>query len=232
MKEYSHFAPVYDGWFEFISDVMIQYCKNPKSVLEIGCGTGKFGAKFSSAGYEIIGLDFSLDMLRVAKTRTYKNFRTFCGNMQNFSLSKKMDFIFSVHDTMNYNLTREEFTKTLNSVKNSMHKDSIFMFDVTTEYNIIKNFQNSKSLYSTHETKILWDNYYDKSEKKIYSYLEFKNLKTKKKSKETHIQKIYSQEEIENLLLDAGFIILDKFGDHSFDPPQKKSVMINYIVGL
>ncbi len=241
MKEYSHFAPVYDfilkhidypGWFEFISDVMIQYCQDPKNILEIGCGTGKFGAKFSAAGYKITGMDLSLDMLKVAKTRTYNNFRTFCGNMQNFAISKKMDFIFSVHDTMNYNLSEDEFIKTLQSVKNTMHKDSIFMFDITTEYNIVKNFENSNSSYKTHGTKISWDNNYDKAENKIYSYLTFKDSKTGVESKEVHVQKIYKTTEIENMLIKTGFKILDVFGDHSFDPPQKKSVMINYIVGI
>ena len=63
------------------------------TIILLGCGTGKFGSKFSNDNYMIYGLDLSLDMLLVAKARAFKNFRLICSDMRNFTLAKPVDFI-------------------------------------------------------------------------------------------------------------------------------------------
>jgi SAM-dependent methyltransferase len=126
----------YDQWFKYINSIMLKYISNPGSILELGCGTGKFGAKFSAANYRIFGIDRSLEMLRIAKTRAFRSFRIICADMRNFYLKGSFDFIFSVHDTINYQLTTDELRDVFRSVKRVMHNKSIFLFDITTEHNI------------------------------------------------------------------------------------------------
>ena len=126
----------YEEWYRFIHGIMLQYIKNPETVLELGCGTGKFGAKFSADNFRIFGVDRSLNMLLVAKARAFRNFKIICADIRQFYFKGKFDFIFSVHDTMNYQLTMADVRKVLRSVKSVMQAESIFMFDITTEHNI------------------------------------------------------------------------------------------------
>ncbi len=206
---------------------MLEFAGNPKTLLELGCGTGKFGAKFSRDNFLIFGLDNSIEMLKVAHIRAYKNFHIFCADMKDFSLLKKFDFIFSVHDTINYFLDLYDLSRVLKSVKRIMHKDSIFMFDITTEHNIKKYFFNNKTDYSVRGIDIEWANEYDTDKKLIYSLLTFKY--NGYVDTEMHIQRIYSVDEIVTLLKNEKMEVLGIFGDYSYEPVKEDSVMINFV---
>src|SRR5271157_2830478 len=113
-EPYTRIAPYYDTilryvdyqeWYEYIKTIMLTCVAKPDLIVELGCGTGRFGAKFSNDNFTIFGIDRCLEMLRVAKTRAFFNFRMFCADIRHFTLSKKADFIFAVHDTMNYQLS-------------------------------------------------------------------------------------------------------------------------------
>ncbi len=219
----------YERWYRYIRSVMFRYIQDPQSILEIGCGTGKFGAKFSRDDFTIYGMDVSLEMLRMAKPRARRHFSVFCGDVRNFALSRAIDFIFSVHDTMNYLLTHDELGAAFKSVQNIMHEGSIFMFDLTTEHNIRRFFDGKVTRHVRGNAEVVWENSYDAESKIVSSIL------TVKKSNgqiavETHRQRIYESGEILPLVRDAGLEIVDIFSDYSFKKPSGKTIMINYLV--
>lgn len=237
MKPYTDLAASYDfllkhvdyqSWYIYISSIMIKYINNPRLVLELGCGTGKFGAKFSADDFQVYGLDKSLEMLKVARIRAFKNFRIICGDMTDFYFSKKFDYIFSVHDTLNYLLEYSDIRKVFRSVKGVMHSESVFMFDITTEYNIKRHFDGKTSHYKTGRGEIEWSNVYDRECSLVFSTLRFKNADGEV-SVEEHVQRIYRIDEIKTILGEEGFEVLDIFGDYSFDPPGSRTVMVNFI---
>jgi SAM-dependent methyltransferase len=239
LKPYTIFPSVYDNilkhidyerWYSYIRSLMLRYIDKPENLLELGCGTGKFGAKFSRDNFEIFGLDKSIEMLKIAHIRAYKNFRIFCADMKDFCLLRKFDFIFSVHDTINYFLKNDDLSRVLKSVKKIMHKDSIFMFDITTEYNIKKYFYNNKTDYSVRGIDVEWANEYDADKKLIYSLLTFKYNSFV--DTEMHVQRIYSIDEIIDLLNRENLKVVDIFSDYSFDPVREDSVMINFVTKL
>ncbi len=219
----------YDQWYRFIRGVMTIYAEKPETVLELGCGTGKFGAKFSADNFRIFGVDNSLNMLRVAKTRAFRSFRIICADIRNFYFKKKFDFIFSVHDTMNYQLTTDDVRAVFRCVKNVMHDKSIFMFDITTEHNIDRFFNNKTSFYKTRGMNIEWSNVYDRENKHIISSFSIK-YSDGRVFNEEHIQKIYRQDEIEKILDEEGYDILHVCSDYTLNPPSGETIMINFIV--
>ncbi len=237
LQPYSSIASAYDymlrhvdysRWYDYIKEIMHIYCNEPEDILELGCGTGKFGAKFSADDYKILGVDISLPMLMVAKTRAFRNFKIACCDIRNFYFKKKFDFIFCVHDTLNYLLNIDDIRQVLQSTRVVMHKNSIFMFDLTTEYNIERFFENRTTFYKTGSLHIEWSNSYDRDSKIITSM--FKTSKPDGTVEyETHKQKIYSEEEIKKLLSEEGFNLLATYSDYTFEPPSETSVMMNFI---
>jgi ubiquinone/menaquinone biosynthesis C-methylase UbiE len=219
----------YEQWYQFIKGLMTLYVENPETVLELGCGTGKFGAKFSADNYRIFGIDISLNMLRVAKTRAFRSFRIICADIRNFYLKRKFDFIFSVHDTMNYQITIDDVRSVLRCVKRIMHEKSIFMFDITTEHNIDRFFDNKTSFYKTRGMNIEWSNSYDRKKKHIISTFII-HYKDGRDYKEEHIQRIYSREEMEIILDEEGFDIVEICSDYTYNAPSSETIMINFIV--
>ena len=219
----------YEQWYLFICGIMTHYIENPETVLELGCGTGKFGAKFSADNFRIYGIDNSLNMLRVARTRAFRSFRIICADIREFYLKRKFDFIFCVHDTMNYQLTTDDVRAVFRCVKRVMHSKSIFMFDITTEHNIDRFFNNKTSYYKTRGMNIEWGNSYDREKKHILSSFTIR-YNDGRVFNEEHIQKIYEQKEIEKILDEEGFDILKICSDYTIFPPSAETVMINFIV--
>jgi SAM-dependent methyltransferase len=239
LKPYTIFPLVYDHllkhvdyeqWYRYIRSLMFMYVDKPVKILELGCGTGKFGAKFSRDNFQIFGMDNSIEMLKMAGHRAHKNFSIFCADMQNFKLAKKFDFIFSVHDTINYFLNPFDILNVLESVRAVMDSNSIFMFDITTEYNIKKYFYNNKTDYFYNGMKVEWKNKYDTKKKLIHSFLKFK--KDGNTETEEHVQKIHSPDEIKDLLEKSGFKLLDIFSDYTFEPVKEDTVMMNFVTKI
>lgn len=219
----------YEQWYQFIRSIMHLYVEYPETVLELGCGTGKFGAKFSADNYRIVGVDLSFNMLRVAKTRAFRSFRIVCADIRDFYFKRKFDFVFSVHDTMNYQLTNEDVRNVLRSTKQVMHEGSIFMFDITTEHNIDRFFNNKTSYYKTRGMNIEWSNAYDREKKHIISSFTIKHSDGRIFHEE-HIQRIYSEDEMKTMLDEEGFEIIEICSDYTYNPPSDETIMINFIV--
>ena len=236
IEPYTDLAPVYDfllrhvdyqEWYDYIVSVMNRYIDRPENIVELGCGTGRFGTKFSNDGYTIYGIDKSINMLRVAKTRAFLNFRILGADITNFQLAKKMDFIFSVHDTVNYLLEYADILNMFRCVREIMHDTSVFMFDITTEHNIYKNFNGKTARHQIQSGTVEWSNRYDATRKLVSSTIAIK--KQKKTIIEEHVQRIYSSDEISELLRESGLALLDIFGDYTFLPPADDTIMINFV---
>ncbi|HNR89100.1 MAG TPA: class I SAM-dependent methyltransferase [Spirochaetota bacterium] len=218
----------YDRWYRYIKSIMLLYVEHPNRLLELGCGTGRFGAKFSRDRYVIFGMDRSLEMLRVSRMRAYRNFRVLCGDMRQLPLAGTFDFIFSVHDTMNYFLEYDDIRRVLRSVRRAMADEGVFMFDITTEHNINRHFDNTVMRHSVRGTEIEWRNYFDRDTRLVYSVLDFRDRRGVVRT-EKHVQRIYETDEILTLLEEEGFMTLDVFSDYSFEPVSTTTVMTNFV---
>ena len=76
MDAYTGFASVYDifmdnvpyrEWSEFVIKLLEQYGVKEGLVCELGCGTGSITRRLRDAGYDMIGIDLSEDMLYEAR---------------------------------------------------------------------------------------------------------------------------------------------------------------------
>ena len=76
MEAYTSFARVYDlfmdnvpyeEWSEYIISLLTEAGIKDGLVADLGCGTGKMTRLLSKAGYDMIGIDNSEDMLAIAR---------------------------------------------------------------------------------------------------------------------------------------------------------------------
>lgn len=202
-------------------------------ILEIGCGTGNLAIPFFNDGFAVTGLDGSIKMLQILKKKNRK-IPTICSEMKNFALNKKFDYIFSVHDTVNYLTEPDDLAVFFENIGYHLKNQGVFLFDLTTEYNILRNFHKKKDEYQTENAHIKWTNLYDKKSKIISSKLKFSSKERHNNNKscfvEEHKQRIYQIEEIREIVKEKGFRILRIFSDQSFQYPRATSLMINYLI--
>ena len=76
MEAYTSFASVYDTfmdnipyeeWAEYLKGLLKEYGVNDGLVLDLGCGTGSMTELLAEAGYDMIGIDNSAEMLSVQR---------------------------------------------------------------------------------------------------------------------------------------------------------------------
>ena len=120
MEAYTGFAEVYDlfmdnipyeEWGEYVKGLLKEYGVDEGLVLELGCGTGTMTEILASAGYDMIGIDQSEEMLEEAlekKQESGHEILYLCQDMREFELYGTVRAIICICDSMNYILEEEE----------------------------------------------------------------------------------------------------------------------------
>lgn len=72
-----------------------------KTILDLGCGTGKFGLKLAAQAKEVIGIDISKSSVgianRTAKLNKIKNFKGVVGDFKDKGFEKHFDIVLAVN---------------------------------------------------------------------------------------------------------------------------------------
>lgn len=217
MEAYTGFAQVYDefmdnidydSWCKYIISLLKKYGIDDGIVLDLGCGTGNITTRLSEAGYDMIGVDYSQDMLNIAmeKRGQDENILYLLQDMRDFELYGTVAAIVSVCDSINYITDYEDLVRVFKLANNYLDPKGIFIFDLKTEKNYI-NIGDSVIAEDRDGCSFIWDNYYDEEEK-INEYVLSLFIKGDDgrydKFSEEHYQRAYSLEEIKSALSEAG----------------------------
>ena len=91
MDAYTSFAQVYDlfmdnvpydEWCDYLEEQLHKEGIRDGLLLDIGCGTGKMTRIMAEKGYDMIGVDNSLDMLDIAREHSGENILYLLQDMQ------------------------------------------------------------------------------------------------------------------------------------------------------
>ncbi len=239
-SSYSVFAHYYDyimrdiyyqAWLLYLLDVMGHYQVKPGKILDLACGTGSMTVLLRQAGYTVHGLDSSKEMIQIAREKCQEqkaSVRFYAKSMCDFNFSADYDVIFSFNNSINYLLTSDSLTDMFSSVYHSLKPKGIFVFDLTSEINILKNFHQKEYYESVKDFAYLWTNYYDPRKTQLTSTLDFFIHDTEKVFREIHYQKIHSINEIKDLL-SVYFPQIDVYHRLSFASPKKKSDAFHFV---
>jgi len=96
----------YEGWARFVLAVLGGEGYFPRSVLELGVGTGNALAPFLERGLDAEGLDASEAMLQIARSKL-PGVRLVRADFRDFDLGRRFDLVYSAFDSLN-NLTSPE----------------------------------------------------------------------------------------------------------------------------
>ena len=219
MDAYTGFAEVYDlfmdqvpyeKWSRRITEILKEYGIPDGLVLDLGCGTGSMTELLAGAGYDMIGVDASEEMLELAyekRAESGHDILYLLQDMREFELYGTVRAIVSVCDSLNYITEEEELLHVFHLVRNYLDPDGVFFFDMNTIYKYNKMLGETTIAENREEGSFIWENYYDPEEQlnqyDLTLYIRDEDDRYTR-FEETHIQKAYALERVLELLQQAG----------------------------
>lgn len=122
----------YEKECDFIEALFKKYNYQPKTILDLGCGTGGHALMLARRGYKVTGVDRSASMLAIAQKKTEKEgleIEFIEGDITGISLKRKFDAVISMFAVMSYQATNSALASVCKLAKESLVPGGIFMFD-------------------------------------------------------------------------------------------------------
>lgn len=155
----------YDDWCEYIIKLLKQHNVDSGLVCELGCGTGEVTMRLQAAGYDMIGIDNSYEMLEVANEKKLESgidsILYLMQDMREFELYGTVAAIVCVCDSINYLTELSDITEVFRLANNYLEKDGIFICDFKTRHYFKDIVSDSTIAEDREDISFIWDNYYD-----------------------------------------------------------------------
>ena len=149
-----------------------------------------------------------------------------------FELFGSFRAIVSVCDSLNYITEREELLQVFRLVNNYLDPVGLFLFDMNTIHKYRDILGDTTIAENRDEGSFIWDNSYDpENGLNIYELAVFlpREDGLYEKAEEVHCQKAYSQEEIEELIREAGMELLEVYDAYTGRPAYDDSERLFFI---
>lgn len=248
MNAFVEYASLYDLFYQdkdyeseagYLQKMIKTYKPDTKSILDLGCGTGRHALLMAKEGYEITGVDASEKMLEQAQLnistladeqRKLINFH--CDDISRLKLGKKYDLIYSLFHVISYQTSDEALAGTFQSVKNHLDETGIFIFDVWYGPGVLKmrpenrihEYRNGQSIIKRTAIPTLLAN--DNIVKIKYTIdIESEN----RKIVEDHHMRYFFQPELKQFLSDCGIEIVAVFDGFTDREPDENTWSATFI---
>ena len=244
MEAYTGFASVYDTfmdnipyeeWCEYLTELLCDCGVRDGLVLDLGCGTGSLTELLAKKGYDMIGVDYSEEMLELAmekKAASGQDILYLCQDMREFELYGTVAAVVSICDCMNYITEPEDLVTVFGLVNNYLDPGGVFIFDLNTEYKYEEVMGDCTIAEDREDSSFIWDNQYDRDERiNIYDLSIFVREEEDlyRKYHETHYQRAYSLEEIRQAIRQSGMEFVTAYDAFTKSEPKPDSERI-YVI--
>ena len=158
----------YKKWADFIEKIIEKEYTDgrPELVLDLGCGTGSMTLELAARGYDMTGVDGSVEMLDIARERAEERGLSdkmlwLCQDMTEFELYGTVDVTVSCLDCINHLTEEEDLIKCLSLVHNYLIPEGLFIFDVNGKYKFENIYAEECYVMEDEGEFLTWQNYYD-----------------------------------------------------------------------
>ena len=245
MEAYTVFAEVYDlfmdnidhqQWAEYLEELLRDYGLEGGLVLDLGCGTGALTELLAKKGYDMIGVDNSLEMLEIAREKQISqglDILYLLQDMREFELYGTVAAIVSCCDSLNYILEEEDLLQVFRLVNNYLDPGGVFLFDMNTEYKYREVLGENTIAENREEASFIWENYFDEgtgiNEYDLTLYIRDGEDDRYGRFEETHFQRAYEPRLVRELLETAGLEFVGMLDAGTMKEPEANAQRIYFI---
>lgn len=121
----------YQGETKYIEGLIQKYHSQAKTILDLGCGTGRHAELLARKGYEVHGVDVSRKMLEKADARaaSLSNLSFSQSDIGKLHLNRKFDAVTALFHVVSYQTRQDELRNTIERVYAHLKQGGVFIFD-------------------------------------------------------------------------------------------------------
>jgi len=237
-----HFAEVYDRlmmedmpydeWQRFIREAWSRYDVHPRTVVDLGCGTGRHTVTFARDGLEMIGIDLSEHMLMAAHEHAEESktaiqavggsLRWLQQDMREWGVGREVDAVVCLCDGINYMLSDRDVQAVFQRTYEALRKGGLFVFDVLTQHQYETYAAGQPYTYDDDDVAYIWYSDWDADQRIIQHELTMfvqqdEDSELYMRIQEMHEQRAYSVDDLTAWLQEAGFGQIDMFADYRWE---------------
>ena len=214
----------YAAWGKYLADLLQEFGVKPGSrLLDAACGTGGITLELARAGYSVLGVDISQQMLTEAagKAANAGASVTFIRqDIRRLRVHRPMDAVVCACDGVNYLLTEGDLASFLKSARRGLARGGVLLFDVSSEEKLMA---MDGQLYGeeTDDSAYLWTNSVDNETHIITMDLTLfiRQWEFYRREHEVHCQRIWSAAELTRALGAHGYEPLGQYAAFTREPP-------------
>ena len=219
----------YDAWADFILSYAADAGRQPRTALDLACGTGNLTRELRAAGLNVTGLDASAEMLHVAAERL-PGVRFVPGDLRTFELHQTFNLVTCVFDSLN-NLTEDgELRQALERCRAHLAPGGLLAFDVNTRVGVRElwegdSIEGVEALPGGQDVHYHWSHRYDAARQLgvVQAFCRIVGDGAGDEAEEfveTHHERGYDVPELEVLLREAGFATWEIVEYPDYAPPE------------
>lgn len=226
----------YSSWADFIERILEREFGEGKAelVLDLGCGTGSMTVELAKRGYDMTGIDYSVEMLDIARERANEagvgdKMLWLCQDMTNIDLYGTVDLTVSCLDCINHLTRPKDVHKCFSLVHNFLIPGGLFIFDVNGKYKFENIYANETYVMEDDGSFISWQNSYNPKSKLcdfyITRFIEDRDGRYVRYD-EMQRERMYTLGSLRKLLKDTGFEMIGAYRDFDMNEGSDKDERI------
>ncbi|MBR4036184.1 MAG: class I SAM-dependent methyltransferase [Oscillospiraceae bacterium] len=239
-KEFSYFYDYfnynadYDKLFANVVALAKEGGVSSGIMCDLGCGTGELAFRFNDAGFDVIAVDNSDEMLDVLFDKRDEieayNVQILKQDITQLDMFGTIDLFTCTFDTVNHLEGAEAVQKLFDKVSLFMDPDGVFVFDMNTKYKHLNILKNEVFDFIDDEADCHWQNtlYADENRTKISITINDKHAG--EIYNEEFYEYYYELDDILEMLKKAGLQVKKLIDGESFKNVEKNTQRYMFMV--
>ena len=218
----------YDALYRYVQGELTAHGVNEGIVADFGCGTGELTLMLAQAGYDMIGIDCSEEMLSVLREKAEEldvlpRLLLLRQDLLELDLYGTIRAAVSTFDTYNHIGPLPRFEQALRRAAYFMEKDGVFVFDLNTPYKHEAILAGRSFDIEAEDAACHWTNRYDRETGRVDMSVEIDYYETGEHFCEQFSEYSYPLETVTALLRKYGLEPVKIADGEDFGPVRPDS---------
>ena len=211
----------YEATVAFYYEILQREGLNPRTCVDLACGTGSVTEILVRKGLQVMGVDMSEEMLTMASQKA-EGAWFICQPLQELKLPRAVDMAVCALDSLDYITNPDDCSEAIRRIYKALNPGGIFIFDVNTPEKL-RAMDGQVFLDEDDDVYCVWRGEFDE-DSNICSYgmdLFQRQEDVWHRSFEEHSEYAYSEAQLVGYLKAAGFTHIEVWADREFVAPRE-----------